>query len=100
MLASPRGKTAFSDLQAILGFPESKTLEFKAQMPAGTNDEKIKFLAAVTSLANSSGGDLLIGVEATDGMASAITGVGVTGVTVMGWTAPRAASNVPRWSLS
>jgi len=23
-----------------------------------------------------------------------------TGETVMGWTAPRAASNVPRWSLS
>ncbi len=80
MLASPRGKTSFSDLQGVLGFPESKTLEFKAQMPAGTNDEKIKFLAAVTSLANSSGGDLLIGVEATDGMASAITGVEVASV--------------------
>jgi hypothetical protein len=54
---------------------ESKTLEFKREMPAKKADEVIKFLAAVSSLANSGGGDLVIGIEARAGLATAIPGV-------------------------
>lgn len=36
---------------------------------------RVPFLAAVSAFANTSGGDLLIGIEATDGVASAIPGI-------------------------
>ncbi|QXX76037.1 helix-turn-helix domain-containing protein [Methylovirgula sp. HY1] len=62
-----------SDLQSIIGVVrEGKTIEFKREMPAKTNDEVVKFLAAVSSLANTAGGDLLIGMEAKDGVATVL----------------------------
>ena len=44
-------------------------------MPTKTRDELVKFLAAVSSFANTAGGDLLIGIDAKDGVPKAITGV-------------------------
>jgi predicted HTH transcriptional regulator len=49
-------------------------------MPARTSDEKIKFLAAVSSLANTAGGDLMVGIEAVDGLAHAIPGIEILNV--------------------
>jgi hypothetical protein len=65
---------------------EGRQLEYKEQLPAGTDDEtKREFLRDVTSFANSVGGDLIYGVrEARDatgtptGIPEAI--VGLTGV--------------------
>jgi len=54
---------------------ESKTIEYKREMPARRNEEIVKFLAAVSSLANTAGGDLLIGIEARGGLAHSIPGV-------------------------
>lgn len=69
----------FADLQALIGqVPESRTLEYKRQMQAQMTPEKIKFLAAVSSLANTAGGDLLIGVDAKNGVPVAIPGITVT----------------------
>jgi hypothetical protein len=45
-----------------------KTIEYKREMPARKNEEVIKSLAAVSSLANTAGGDLLIGIEAEAGL--------------------------------
>jgi hypothetical protein len=68
----------FADLQALVGnVPESRTLEYKRQMQAQTTPEKLKFLAAVSSLANTAGGDLLIGVDAKNGIPVAIPGITV-----------------------
>ena len=50
---------------------EDKTLEYKRQMPARTD----RFLATVSSLANTAGGDLLLGVEAKDGKPVALPGI-------------------------
>jgi Putative DNA-binding domain len=76
MISKPIHEIRFADLNALVGnVAEGKTIEYKRAMPAGTRDEKVKFLAAVSSLANSSGGDLLIGVEAEDGVPVAIPGV-------------------------
>jgi hypothetical protein len=44
-------------------------------MRAQTRDEKINFLSAVSSLANTAGGDLIIGMEAVDGLAQCVSGV-------------------------
>lgn len=63
------------DLEALIGVAaESRTLEFKRELPAKSADEKAKFLAAVTSLANASGGDLVIGVDASGGVLSGVPG--------------------------
>src|ERR1700739_2874292 len=76
MIARPIHQITLDDLNALVGIArESKTLEFKREMPAKKADEVIKFLAAVSSLANSGGGDLVIGIEARAGPATAIPGV-------------------------
>ena len=42
---------------------ESKTLEYKRDLPGKGNDDKKEFLADVTSFANASGGDIIYGIE-------------------------------------
>jgi hypothetical protein len=49
-------------------------------MPGATREEKIKFLAAASSLANTAGGDLLIGVPAKNGIPTAISGTRVLNI--------------------
>jgi hypothetical protein len=65
------------DLQDLIGGPvaEGKTIEYKREMPGKGDSEAVPFLASVSSFANTSGGDLLIGVEAVDGIATALPGV-------------------------
>lgn len=46
---------------------EGKLLDFKAQLLLNTRDEKKEFLSDISSFANASGGDLLIGVNKVDG---------------------------------
>jgi hypothetical protein len=76
MIPKPAHQITLSDLQALVGnVPEGKTIEYKLEMPAKSRDEVAKFLAAVSSLANTAGGDLLIGVDATDGVPVAVIGV-------------------------
>jgi Putative DNA-binding domain len=55
---------------------ESTTLEFKRNLPGSGDEAKREFLADVSALANTSGGDLLYGVAEENGCASAITGIG------------------------
>jgi hypothetical protein len=50
------------------GLEESQTLEYKRSMPFGIWEEKLKVLKAVTAFANTFGGDLVIGIEAQDGI--------------------------------
>lgn len=45
------------------GVPESKTLEYKRELPGDTVGDKKEFLADVTSFANASGGHILYGIE-------------------------------------
>ena len=65
------------DLQRLVenAVSEGKTIEYKQVLPGGSDGEKIKFLRAVSSLANTAGGDLLYGVEARDGIAEALPGL-------------------------
>ena len=67
-----------SDLEALVGLArESKTLEFKAELPQKGGSELVPFIAGVSSLANTAGGDFVLGVVARDGVATAIPGVAV-----------------------
>jgi hypothetical protein len=42
---------------------ESKTLEYKQELPGNTDADKKEFLADISSLANAAGGDILIGIK-------------------------------------
>lgn len=80
MIPKPVNEIGLDDLQALIDgeVAENKTLEYKREMPGG--GDPIPFLAAVSAFANTSGGDLLIGVEAVEGVPQALPGVEVASV--------------------
>jgi hypothetical protein len=57
------------------GRSEARDLEFKRELPGGSDTEIKEFLADVTSLANAQGGDLIFGIEDVGGVASAVPGL-------------------------
>jgi predicted HTH transcriptional regulator len=65
------------DLRALIegGVAEGKTIEYKREMPSGADSGTVPFLASVSSFANTSGGDFLIGVETDEGLPKAFPGV-------------------------
>jgi len=56
---------------------ESDRIEYKRELPLGKDSDKVPFLSQVCSFANAAGGDLVIGVEAKDGIPISIPGVEV-----------------------
>lgn len=78
MIPKPLASLTEADLDSLVTnkVDERKTLEFKQTLPRDDDKDKTEFRADVTSLANSSGGDLLYGVEAKDGVATAVVGLG------------------------
>ena len=54
---------------------ESRTLEFKQDLQIATDDQKRELLSDVTALANSDGGDLVIGIRADKGIAVELVGL-------------------------
>jgi predicted HTH transcriptional regulator len=53
--------------------PETQTIEYKRETYGGNDDARAEFLADVSSFANTSGGDLVIGLEAREGVPIALT---------------------------
>ena len=64
-------------LQALIDnqVPEGKTIEYKSKIPSAAESEMIPLLATVSSFANTTGGDLLIGIEADKGVPTKLLGV-------------------------
>ena len=60
------------------GVSESKTIEYKSDLPNDTSDSKKEFLADVSSFANAEGGDLILGIKADKGIPIEICGINVT----------------------
>jgi len=78
VIPKPLQQIVRSDLEALVGLArECKTLEFKAELPQKSGSELVPFIAGVSSLANTAGGDFVLGVVARDGVATAIPGVAV-----------------------
>ncbi len=59
----------------INGVSEGKTIEYKSQLPGNPNTDKIRFLATVSSFANTNGGDIIYGIKESAGKPSSINGV-------------------------
>lgn len=81
MIPKALNKIGLSDLTALIGSAhEGRALEFKSELPLA-NDAQTKFLAGVSALANTAGGDFVIGIaEGKDGLASSVDGVAVANV--------------------
>jgi predicted HTH transcriptional regulator len=62
-------------LQALItaGAPESRTIDYKRTTYGNAHADHAEFLADASSFANTSGGDLVIGMGATNGIPTAIT---------------------------
>jgi hypothetical protein len=57
------------------GIAEGRTIEYKRDLPGGTDASKKEYLADVSSFANTSGGDLIFGMEEAGGVPTQITGL-------------------------
>lgn len=58
------------DINALVadGVRESRSIEYKLELPGQADSEKREFLADIASFVNTTGGDVLYGVEAKDGV--------------------------------
>ena len=57
------------------GVAEGREIDFKLELPGGSEADKKEFLADVCSFANAGGGDILYGVEEAAGVAVGVPGV-------------------------
>lgn len=53
---------------------EGRTIDYKRELPGNSDGDKKEFLADVSSFANTSGGDLILGVDENAGVPIQITG--------------------------
>ena len=53
------------DIKSLIeaGKPEGVQIEYKRELPSGSNDDKKEFLADISSFANTKGGDLIFGLD-------------------------------------
>lgn len=77
MIHRPIDSITIEDIRSLKdnAVPEGKTIEYKRDLHGGSDDEKRKFLREVCSFANTSGGDLIYGIEARDGVPASLAGI-------------------------
>jgi len=77
MIAKQLSDIGEDDIQALISnaAPEGKTIEYKRELPGNPDADKKEFLADVSSLANSAGGDLIFGVDEAQGVPSEVVGL-------------------------
>lgn len=65
MRDKPLHDVTHADIQALVdaGVGESRTLEFKEQLPPGSDRGMVEFCKDVTAMANAQGGDIVFGVS-------------------------------------
>jgi hypothetical protein len=78
--AIPLNQVSEADLQRLVDnrVPENITLEFKRESYGANDQAKKEWLKDISALANTAGGDLIIGVEEEDGVASKLVGISST----------------------
>ena len=77
MLPNKITELSFQKIQELLtsGIRESRVLDMKRDAVGTRDDDKREFLADVSSFANSAGGDLIFGVEESNGEAKGFPGI-------------------------
>jgi hypothetical protein len=66
-----------TDLRSLIdsSFGENRVIEYKATLPGRTDGEKKEFIKDVVSFANSAGGHIIYGMEASGGVPTAFRGI-------------------------
>ena len=77
MILKPLESIGKEDIDALLAnkTTEFKTLEYKQTIPTTSKDDTKEFLADIASFANASGGDILYGISAKDGVPTEAIGL-------------------------
>lgn len=77
MIPKPLESIVLEDIQGLIDnqVGETKTIEYKRDIPGNSDGDKVSFLRAVSSIANTAGGDVLYGVEALDGIPKGLPGL-------------------------
>ncbi len=77
MLSKAIDALTFSDVLAMVevGLREGRTLDFKQAPVGGKDDDKREFLADVSALANTAGGDIVFGITEAQGEATGAPGI-------------------------
>jgi len=80
MIAKPLSDITEADLRLLIDekVPEGKQIEYKRELPEGGDKGTINFLRAVTAFANTQGGELIYGINAVDGIPTAISALSIT----------------------
>ena len=67
MIPKPIDQITITDIQRLVDneVPEGKTLHYKPALPQDNREENINFLVDICALANTNGGDLIYGLDAT-----------------------------------
>lgn len=89
MLNKPLDQITSADIEALIAneVAESKTIEYKEQLPGNSESEKKEFLADVSSFANVGGGNIVYGIkekEDDDGKSTGLPEeiVGLVGINI------------------
>ncbi|MGI9024024.1 MAG: AlbA family DNA-binding domain-containing protein [Burkholderiaceae bacterium] len=61
------------DIDHLLGTEEGRKLDFKRELPTEGRESRNDFADDIVALANTAGGDLIFGVDETQGVAIAVT---------------------------
>lgn len=82
MLAKPITEITEDDLDRLVAerTPERRTIDFKRDLPAKTDEARKEFLYDVSSFANAAGGHLVFGIDEREGAAISLTGVEIDNV--------------------
>jgi Schlafen, AlbA_2 len=82
MIPTPIDKIALADVERLIAdaVPEGKDIEYKSILPGGTDADKKEFLADVSAFANTSGGDLVYGLEEAQGIPQKISALAIADV--------------------
>lgn len=74
MIQKKISEVELSDIENLLTLKvaENKTIEYKKELKIGTDSEKKEFLADISSFSNTSGGDLIFGVNAIAGIPTSL----------------------------
>jgi hypothetical protein len=81
MIPKAIAEIEFADLQALVGLVrEGKMLEFKRELPSKGGAQKL--VAGTSALANTAGGDFVIGIVEQGGLATAVPGIEVDDVDI------------------
>ena len=77
MIPKPLGDITAADLDALISekVMESRTIEYKQELPGTADADKKEFLADVSAFANTVGGDIIYGMKEADGLPEELRGI-------------------------